>query len=335
MCHQRLLGRRGVRLPHCQSHKEAPQPEDQKHQTPVPVLGPLLQPLGDPEPSRAAPPPPSLGDSEGPWAHTQVPQGPCAQAEPSASSTPLPLSRPQPVRTPTLNRRGQAAVESDGEGEQLDKGGGGHRGPRRAEAAARPPGGPGVGDADGPQYPGRALDRLGAAGGHGNTACSRAGLPSSGFLEPPAPRALHPQGWRQARCQQPEGAICPRSAQILLLGQQRKWGVPGNAPATQPCPQDKAPKPQRREQTDGRTPPDPGRERPADTAPGWSPAAWTPGPVPGPGQGRLCPRRAPEQDMTSACSFLPSAWGCQGQGSPETPADLAGSRERRVFSRLG
>lgn len=84
-----------VSPPHCQSHREVPRTEEQKHQTPVPVLSQLLQPPGGPRTRQARPL--SLGDSEGPWAHTQVPPGALCQAAPSASSTPPPLPHPQPV----------------------------------------------------------------------------------------------------------------------------------------------------------------------------------------------------------------------------------------------
>lgn len=191
----------------------------------------------------------------------------------------------------------------------------------------------------------------GQAGGLGR--CRRAAVPRNG-PGPPQSRGTEATGTRSAPKEashraaslsqggQPPLALCPRAGTRLFPGHfpfhpppQQPEGshlslqcpnpalraaeeteVPGNAPATQPCPWDKAPRPRRRDRlTAGCHWTLVRREHP-DTAPGWAPMTWTP--RPGLRQGRFCPGRAPKQDTT-----LPAAFFCQ-------PGALRGS----VFPRL-
>lgn len=105
--------------------------------------------------------------------------------------------------------------------------------------------------------------------------------------------------------------------------------MPGNAPGTRPCPQHKAPRPWGIERMDSGTPWTLVGRSP-DTAPGWAPTAWTQGQ-----EGPPLPRMGSRARHDLCLQLPPIGLGRQRQRIPEITADLAGSRERTVFSRWG
>lgn len=157
----------GVRLPHCWGHPGAPQPEDQEHSTPVPVLRPPLRPLGDPEPSR--PIPHGWGTARGCGHTLRSPGHPAPGLRhrlPHAAPT---HPHPQPVQLRLSRAKGRPGQRwsQTGRGSSWTKAVAATGVPRRAEAADGQREGQGGGGADRLQCPGRprtALELPGATG---------------------------------------------------------------------------------------------------------------------------------------------------------------------------
>lgn len=166
---------------------------------------------------------------------------------------------------------------------------GSHRG--RSRAAGSPAGGRKLqqGQAGGPAdtaglgCPGGAPGRLKTASQTpGSDAHSPGGLLRSSFRD-------HPPGWPASSASSPRLTVAPGCTLDISPPQQPEgsclsldcpdpapWapgeaGVPGNAPATQPCPQDKVPRPWRRDRPASRIPQDARLEGAPGHSPGWRP----------------------------------------------------------------
>ena len=181
----------------------------------------------------------------------------------------------------------------------------------RSRAAGSPAGGRklqqgqagGPADAAEPGCPRGAPGRLKTAGQTpGRDAHSPGGLLRSSFRD-------RPPGWPASSASSPWLMVAPGCTLDVSPLQQPEenclsldcpdpapWapgeaGVPENAPATQPCPQDKVPRPRRRERLASRTPQDARLEGAPGHSPGWGPTTRLQG------QCRGCSRGDPACDL--------------------------------------
>ena len=218
----------------------------------------------------------------------------------------------------------------------------------RSRAAGSPAGGRklqqgqagGPADAAEPGCPGGAPGHLKTASQTpGRDAHSPGGLLRSSFRD-------RPPGWPASSASSPRLTVAPGctldvsplkqpegSCLSLDCPDPAPWapgeaGVPENAPATQPCPQDKVPRPQRRERPASRTPQDARLEGAPGHSPGWGPTTQLQG------QCRGRSRGGPACDLCLQLS-LAGLGLAEARGPPKTRADPPSNRQGVALSTRG